>query len=90
MAELMASASTTPEASAGNDYVQALVGPSNPLEIRLSGKIKALIGLSVSIEESSVNSVLLDTTPDIKHERVVVAAMVGLLTFGYVCLDSVT
>ena len=56
--------------------VVTLSGPTNPLEMRMYGKVASLTGCAVHIEGDSVNSILLDDQPGDCHERVLVAAMV--------------
>ena len=61
------------------DYAEKrpLHGPFSPLEMRMYGKVKSLIGATVKIEDDSVNSVLLDDQPKDNHERILVAGQVG-------------
>ena len=55
-----------------------LTGPNSPLEVKLSGKVKSLAGREVTVDDDSVNSVLLDSTLKGKPETVLVAAQVSL------------
>jgi ATP-dependent RNA helicase TDRD9 len=61
-----------------------LKGPFNPLEMKIYGKVKSLLGKAIRVEEDSVNAVLLDDQPGDAHERVLVAASVSFL-----CLNSI-
>lgn len=73
-----------PEAKQFNSTLHKLQGPYNPLEMRMYGKVKTLLGSTLKIEDDSVNSVMLDDQPGDRHERVLVAAFVGeLLIFNY-------
>jgi hypothetical protein len=55
-----------------------LAGPNSPLEVKLSGKVKSLAGCDVTVDDDSVNSVLLDTSLVGKPEKILVAAQVSL------------
>ena len=61
-----------------------LKGPFNPLEMKIYGKVQSLLGKAIRVEEDSVNAVLLDDQPGDAHERVLVAASVGLFTLNYI------
>ena len=58
--------------------LQKLEGPYNPLEMRMYGRVRALTGCTLKIEDDSVNSVMLDDQPGDVHERVLVAASVSI------------
>ena len=74
-AELVAMENEVPERYRHTQVV-TLSGPTNPLEMRMYGKVASLTGFTVHIEGDSVNSILLDDQPGDCHERVLVAAMV--------------
>lgn len=59
-----------------NTTLKKLQGPFSPLEMRMYGKVHALLGSILKIEDDSVNSVMLDDQPGDSHERVLVAAHV--------------
>ena len=59
-------------------YTIALNGPNSPLEVKMYGKVKSLAGCSMTVDDDSVNSVLLDSNPEGKHERFLIAAQVSL------------
>lgn len=61
----------------------SLRGPHSPLEMQIFSVLKNGQGKKASIEGTSVNSVLLDTDPQDPHERLVVAAFVGLQASGH-------
>ncbi len=83
-AEFLAMEYDVPEAKQFNSTLHKLQGPYNPLEMRMYGKVKTLLGSTLKIEDDSVNSVMLDDQPGDRHERVLVAAYVGeLLIFNY-------
>ena len=65
-----------------------LTGPTNPLEMRMYGKVKSLSGCVVNIDNDSVNSVLLDDQPEDCHERVVVAAQVTKQNINFKLLSA--
>lgn len=75
-AELVAMETHVPKSEDFGDW-KDLLGPISPLEMRMLGKVKALQGCPVKIEDDSVNSVLLDDQPGDEHERILVAAQVG-------------
>lgn len=52
-------------------------GPYNPLEMRMYSKLQSLQGYTLSVENDSVNSVLLDEFPSDSHERLLIAAQVN-------------
>lgn len=53
-----------------------LKGPYSPLEMHVSGLIRASDATNVKIDGSSVNAVLLDDVPDDPHSRLLVASVV--------------
>ncbi|XP_063991815.1 probable ATP-dependent RNA helicase spindle-E [Diachasmimorpha longicaudata] len=57
-----------------------LAGPNSPLEVKLSNLIEAGVGVSISIDQVSVNSILLDPMLNDPHSRLVVA---GSVSQGY-------
>ncbi len=65
--------------STNNRIITNLQGPYSPLEMRMFGKVQALLGFTVKIENDSVNSVMLDDQPGDSHERVLIAAHVRLI-----------
>ncbi|XP_043272288.1 probable ATP-dependent RNA helicase spindle-E [Venturia canescens] len=60
-----------------------LRGPFSPLEINLTSLAKAGISKRVVIDNTSINSVLLDANPDDPHDRLLVAGFVGQSPAGY-------
>lgn len=74
-----------------NTTLKKLQGPFSPLEMRMYGKVHALLGSILKIEDDSVNSVMLDDQPGDSHERVLVAAHIGSqLTTNRVIARSTT
>jgi len=59
-------------------HTLALNGPNSPLEVKMYGKVKSLAGCTMTVDDDSVNSVLLDSNPEGKHERFLIAAQVSL------------
>ena len=54
-----------------------LSGPRSPLEVNLTSLANNASNRKVTIENSSVNSILLDTDPEDPHERLLVSNVVG-------------
>ena len=77
-AELLAMEWEVPEARQFDSSLHKLQGPFNPLEMRMYGRVRALTGCTLKIEDDSVNSVMLDDQPGDVHERVLVAASVSI------------
>ncbi|CAN8000514.1 unnamed protein product [Ixodes hexagonus] len=68
-----------------------LNGPHSPLEVRLSGMTKVCSQRGVRVERTSVNSVLLESEPQRRHARMLVACHVGQsATSDHVTLRSTT
>ena len=80
-AELLAMEWEVPEARQFDSSLHKLQGPFNPLEMRMYGRVRALTGCTLKIEDDSVNSVMLDDQPGDLHERVLVAASVLILNY---------
>ncbi|KAH1007345.1 hypothetical protein HUJ04_004591 [Dendroctonus ponderosae] len=66
-----------PNVSASDAIIAPLRGPFSPLEASVYGCISMSNSKSVKIDGSSINTVLLDTEPESRHGRLLVAASVG-------------
>lgn len=78
-AEFLAMEHEVHEPEHSNTAFHKLQGPYSELEMRMYGKVQALLGSKLKIENESVNSVILDDQPGDNHERVLVAAHVRRL-----------
>ncbi|KAK4021219.1 hypothetical protein OUZ56_003138 [Daphnia magna] len=76
-AEFLAMEQEIKEPKHYNARLHKLQGPYSPLEMTMFGKMHALLGKFLKIEDDSVNSVMLDDQPGDNHERVLVAAHIG-------------
>ncbi|XP_075222041.1 tudor domain containing 9 protein spindle E isoform X2 [Lycorma delicatula] len=59
-----------------------LKGPNSPLEMTLYGCVQSNVKKQISIEQDSVNNILLDTHPHDPHERMLIAASIGQSVTG--------
>lgn len=55
----------------GAKQTVALKGPFSPLEMKICGLVRAVANVTVSIDENSINTVLLDDNPKDPHYRYV-------------------
>ena len=70
-AELVAIEHDVPYHQGSRHQTITLSGPTNPLEMRMYGKVAALSSRYLRIDGDSVNSILLDDQPGDRHHWIV-------------------